>query len=267
MTSFLLDMDGILYHGDRTLPGAPAFVEELSGHPYLFITNNPIRTPGEVARKLRDMGFGGISEERILTSAQATALWLERRQPDFRYFAVGGQGLVDALSRKGRQDEEKADFVVVGEGPGLDYDSLTTGINLILSGGARLVATNPDTTVDAWRDGKHLVLPGGGALVAPFEAATGCKALTIGKPEPLLYEMAMERLNTSAPDCIMIGDRPDTDIAGAAALGMRTAMVRTGRFQPGEAWPEDIPAPDWDVDSLPALARAFHSANLLPNKP
>ncbi|WP_457674522.1 HAD-IIA family hydrolase [Thiolapillus sp.] len=267
MTSFLLDMDGILYHGDHPLPGAVEFVEELAAHPHLFITNNPIRTPEEVAGKLRSMGFLDICADRILTSAQATALWLERQQPGFRYFAVGGAGLDEALARKGQQDEEKADFVVVGEGPGLDYDSLTTGINLILGRGARLVSTNPDTTVDAWRDGHHLVLPGGGALVAPFEAATGRKAVTIGKPESLLYEMAMERLGTQASDCIMIGDRPDTDIAGAAALGMSTAMVRTGRFPPGAPWPGNIPTPDWDLDSLPALALAFRQAGLFPDKP
>jgi len=141
MTALLLDMDGVLYLGDRALPGAREFVAGLARHPHLFITNNPTRSPPEVAQRLSDMGFGGIHENRILTSAEATALWLGEQKPAFRYFA-------------------------------LDYDTLTTGINLVLWEGARLVATNPDSSVDAWHRGRRRVLPGGGALMAPFEVAT-----------------------------------------------------------------------------------------------
>ncbi len=260
---FLLDMDGVLYHGDRALPGAREFLDAVSDHPHLFLTNNPWRPPEEVARRLSEMGLGEVPPERILTTAEATARWLSREKPGFRYFAVGGHGLHRALAEVGTEDPEQADFVVVGEGPGLDFDSLTTGINLVLSRGARLVATNPDLTVDGWHEGKHRVLPGCGALVAPFEVATEREAVVIGKPEPLLYQMAMERLATTPEACIMVGDRPDTDIAGAARLGMRTALVRTGRFPPGAPWPDPLPRPDWDVTSLEALIGAFREAGVL----
>ena len=263
MTAFLLDMDGVLHLGDHALPGAREFVAGLARYPHLFLTNNPTRSPAEVARRLSGMGFEGIHENRILTSAEATALWLGEQKPAFRYFAVGAPWLHEALSTLGRADEERADFVVVGEGPGLDYNSLTTGINLVLSRGARLVVTNPDSSVDAWHQGRRQVLPGGGALVAPFEVATGQKAVVIGKPEPLLFEMALERLGVPPEQCIMIGDRPDTDIAGAAALGMSTALVRTGRFTPGAPWPEGLPRPDWDVGSLPELEAAFRTAGII----
>jgi HAD superfamily hydrolase (TIGR01450 family) len=263
MTAFLLDMDGVLFHGERVLDGAPEFVARLAAHPHLFITNNPTRSPRAVAQRLREMGFPAITPDRILTSAEAAALWLERSHPGFRYFAVGADWLHQSLAQRGRADETRADFVVVGEGPGLDYNSLTTGINLVLTRGARLVATNPDTSVDACHQGSHLILPGGGALVAPFEAATGKQAVIIGKPEPLLFEMAMERLGFSMGACIMIGDRPDTDIAGAAALGMRTALVRTGRFSPNAPWPKALPRPDWDVAELAALLDVFHEEGIL----
>ncbi len=257
MTAFLVDMDGVLYHGDRLLPGAQEFHRHVAVGRHLFITNNPTLPPEEVAVKLRGLGFLGIEPEQILTSAQATAEWLAQTKPGFRYFAVGADGLQQALATVGRVDCVNADFVVVGEGAGLDYDTLTTGINLILSQGARLVATNPDTTVDAVRDGQRVVLPGGGALVASFEAATARRAVIIGKPQPLLYRMAMDRLGVTAVDCIMVGDRPDTDIAGAAALGIRTALVRTGRFTPGESWPDGIARPDWDCESLSELTEAL----------
>ncbi len=255
--AFLLDMDGVLFHGERALPGAVDFMRAVADDPHVFITNNPIRSPGEVVARLVRLGFDRPRADSILTSADATALWLARQVPGFRYFAVGAAGLHRALEAVGRADSVAADFVVVGEGQGLDYQTLTTGINLILAGGARLVATNPDTTVDDWQGGRHRVLPGGGALVAPFAAATGCDPVIIGKPQPLLFRMALERLGAAPAECLMIGDRPDTDIAGAAAIGIRTALVRTGRFRPGDPWPEAIPRPDWDVDELTVLAHSL----------
>lgn len=251
--ALLLDMDGVLYHGERPLPGAAAFLERIAGVPHLFITNNPIKTPEQIADRLQRLGLPRPAPSRVLTSAEATAVWLQQQKPGFRYFAVGADGLDIALREVGIPDSRQADFVVVGEGPGLDYEQLTTGVNLVLKQGARLVVTNPDHSVDATVDGEHRVLPGGGALVAPFTVATGHQPVVIGKPEPLLYQMAMRRLGVVAGACLMVGDRPDTDIAGAARLGMWTALVRSGRFAPGEAWPGGLPRPDWDLNDLDEL--------------
>lgn len=250
-------MDGVLYHGERLLPGAAELLIRLADRPHVFVTNNPIRTPAEVADGLARLGLPRPDPARILTSAEATAAWLARTRPGFRYFAVGAAGLHAALRELGTEDVDRADFVVVGEGPGLDYEQLAIGINLILGRGARLVLTNPDTSVDATRAGAHWVLPGGGALVAPFVAATGVAPVVIGKPEPLLFRMALARIECDAEACLMVGDRPDTDIAGAARLGMWTALVRTGRFAPGAPWPVDLPRADWDVPDLPHLVAAL----------
>jgi HAD superfamily hydrolase (TIGR01450 family) len=255
--ALLLDMDGLLFHGDRPLPGARRLLDRLHSTPHAFVTNNPIRTPEQVADTFASMELPRPNPARIITSALATARWLSHVRPGFRYFAVGAGGLSAALRSVGTPDAERADVVVVGEGPGLDFEQLTVGINLILSRGARLVATNPDTAVDGMRDGRHLVLPGGGALVAPFAAATGVTPTFVGKPEPLLYEMSFEILGCSAAECMMVGDRPDTDIAGAERLGMWTALVRTGRFAPGRAWSEGMPPPDYDLNSLDDLIDAL----------
>jgi NagD protein len=257
--ALLLDMDGVLYHGTRVLPHAREFVAAMSSLPMLFLTNNPIATPAEVAARLRGMGFGAIEDRQVLTSAEATAVYLQRRRPGFRYFAVGAEGLDRALRQQGTADERNADFVVVGEGAGLDFDTLTTGINLVLQQGAELISTNPDASVDAVVDGRHRVLPGGGALVAAFEVACGRKAVTVGKPEPLLFEMALNRLRVEAGDCVMIGDRPDTDILGAQRLGIATALVRTGRFARGMALPQGV-TPQWDVDGLDQLLAAWRGS-------
>jgi HAD superfamily hydrolase (TIGR01450 family) len=259
--AFLLDMDGVLFHGDQPLPGAADLLARLAATPHAFVTNNPIRTPEALAEAMASMGLPRPDAGTIVTSAVATARWLAQWRPGgFRYFAVGAAGLDAALRSVGSADALAADVVVVGEGPGLDFETLTTGINLILKRGARLVGTNPDTTVDATRDGEHVILPGGGALIAAFATATGVTPTIIGKPEPLLYEMALEGLGCCAGDCLMVGDRPDTDIAGAERLGMRTALVRTGRFAPGRPWPAALARPDFDVADLPALVTALGRA-------
>ncbi len=189
--ALLLDMDGVLYHGNTPLPGAADFLTRIAHVPHLFVTNNPIRTPEQVAERFEAIGLPRPAPEQILTSAAATAAWLAAERPGFRFFAVGADGLHRALrAAGGREDREQADFVVVGEGPGLDFDSLSTGIDLIVKRGARLVVTNPDTSVDDHHDGRHRVLPGGGALVAPFALASGVEPIVIGKPEPALFRMA-----------------------------------------------------------------------------
>lgn len=253
--AILLDMDGVLYHGNRPLAGAITFMRQIAGIPHCFITNNPIRLPESIAGLLEQQGFARPDTANIITSGIAAAEQLARIKPGFRFYAVGAPGLHQALSVHGHSDEKNADFVVVGEGAGLDYQSLTTGLNLIIKQGAKLVSTNPDDTVDATIDGNHVVLPGGGSLVAPFIKATGRQPLTIGKPGPLLYEVAMQKLGVSAEHCLMIGDRPDTDIHGAAQLGMKTALVRTGRFGVDSIYPAEYAKPDYDAANLTELAK------------
>ena len=247
--ALLLDMDGVLYRGSSPIEGAAQFLHAVCDRPFRFITNNPIATPEHVVTKMKAIGLGDFEADTVITSAQATARYLASEKADFRFYAIGESGLHTALSTVGVEDDQTADYVVVGEGVGLDYQTLSNAIALIQQG-AVLISTNPDITVDGFIEGKPVVLPGGGALVAPVEKATGVKAITIGKPEPLLYQMALADLNVAASDCVMVGDRPDTDILGAQRLGLKTALVRTGRFSIGEPWPAEQAPPDWDVSDL-----------------
>ncbi|MGD1983533.1 MAG: haloacid dehalogenase, partial [Chromatiaceae bacterium] len=185
-TAFLVDMDGVLFHGSRCLPGAAEFLDALSGLAHCFVTNNPIRTAEQIAEHFEVIGLPRPPIDRIVTSADATVQWLSSQKPGFRYFAIGGGGLAVALEDQGVADDERADFVVVGEGPGINFEVIATAIDLVLRG-ARLVCTNPDHNVDATVDGRHRVLPGGGALVAPIAVATGVEPVFIGKPNRLLY--------------------------------------------------------------------------------
>ncbi|MBF0263744.1 MAG: HAD-IIA family hydrolase [Gammaproteobacteria bacterium] len=257
-------MDGVLFHGMKPIDGAVQFMDAIYDYPHVFITNNPIRTPDAVADKMEAIGFTRPNEEQIITSGEATALWLSQQKANFRYFAVGAEGLHQSLQKYGIEDKDDADFVIVGEGAGIDYDAIIIGINLILKSRAKLISTNPDSSVDDVYRGKHAVLPGGGALVAPFTIATGQQAITIGKPNPLLYEIALQSFlqqdnahDYQFEDCLMIGDRPDTDIIGAQKLSIQTALVRTGRFAPGQKLPKHMTAPDWDVDSLKELLKCL----------
>ena len=251
--ALLLDMDGVLHHGERPLPGAARFLRRIAAVPHLFVTNNPIRTPAQVSARLAAMGLPRPAPAQVLTSALATADWLAREHPGCRWFAIGAGGLHEALRRVGAEDQANADVVVVGEGPGIDFERLTIGINLVLDRGARLVVTNPDVSVDDWHAGRHRVLPGGGALVAPLALACGVTPVVIGKPQPRLFRVALARLGVAAGRCVMVGDRPDTDIAGALGAGLRAALVRSGRFAPGAAWPDALPRPQWDVPDLDSL--------------
>jgi len=254
--ALLLDMDGVLYRGSSPIEGAAEFLHAIGDRPFRFITNNPIATPEQVVSKMKAMGLGDFAADAVITSAQATARYLASEKADFRFYAIGELGLHTALSTVGVEDDQASDYVVVGEGAGLDYQTLSNAIALIQQG-AVLISTNPDITVDGFMDGKPVVLPGGGALVAPMEKACGVKAITIGKPEPLLYQMALADLDVAADDCVMVGDRPDTDILGAQRLGLKTALVRTGRFSVDAPWPAEQAPPDWDVTDLKQLLAAW----------
>jgi len=254
--ALLLDMDGVLYRGSSPIEGAAEFLHAIGDRPFRFITNNPIATPEQVVSKMKAMGLGDFTADTVITSAQATARYLASEKANFRFYAIGEKGLHAALSTVGVEDDQAADYVVVGEGAGLDYQTLSNAIALIQQG-AVLISTNPDITVDGFIEGKPVVLPGGGALVAPVEKACGVKAITIGKPEPLLFQMALADLDVAASDCVMVGDRPDTDILGAQRLGLQTALVRTGRFSVDAPWPAEQAPPDWDVTDLKQLLAAW----------
>ena len=221
----LFDLDGVLYRGEDAVPQAPPTMAELRrrGVRPVFLTNNSSRTPRQVADKLRAIGIEADPAE-VVTSALATAELLAERGGG-RAFVIGQDGVREALTDAGIRvlegEPEEADLVVVGFDGGATYRSLKRA-SLLVQRGARLVATNADASYPA-ADG---LWPGAGALLSVITTTTGAEPEIVGKPFHPLFEAGRRRGGGGRP--LVVGDRLDTDIEGAARLGWDTMLVLTG---------------------------------------
>jgi NagD protein len=223
--SYVVDMDGVVYHGQRLIPGAVEFVRRLreGGHRFLFLTNNSQWTPRDLQHRLARIGIE-VEETAFHTSALATADFLKAQKPGGTAYVIGGAGLTKALYDAGYTlTEHHPDYVVVGDTRSYDYEKIERAVRLIVAG-ARFVATNVDLTGPA-EDG---IQPACGALVAPIELATGRKPYFVGKPNPLMMRTALRKLEAHSADAFMVGDRMDTDIIAGTEAGMRTILVLSG---------------------------------------
>ena len=189
----------------------------------MFLTNNSTRTPGQHVTKLGKMGIV-IEESDDLTSAQATALYMEKiAPPGASVYAIGEEGLRAALGERYTIAEEGADFVVVGMDTGLTYEKLRVA-TLLIRGGAKFIATNPDKTLPT----EEGFVPGNGASLAALEAATGVAPFVVGKPEPAIFDLALARMGVGKEGVAVIGDRLETDILGGHRAGLSTILVLSG---------------------------------------
>jgi NagD protein len=230
--SWLMDMDGVLTREEETVPGADRFLVWLQerGAPFLVLTNNSIYTRRDLAARLRRSGLD-VPEEAIWTSALATASFLEDQRPGGSAFAIGESGLTTALHEAGYTlTERDPDYVVLGETRTYSFERITRAIRLIV-GGARFIATNPDTTGPS-PDGP---LPATGSVAALISRATGVAPYFVGKPNPLMIRSALNAINAHSETTAMIGDRMDTDIVAGIEAGLETILVLTGVTGPGEA--------------------------------
>ena len=222
---FIIDMDGVIYHGNRLLPGVTEFLEWMHAGKkrFLFLTNSSRSTPRELSQKMSRLGVE-VEEEHFYTSALATAAFLASQKPGGSAFVIGEAGLTNALYESGfTLNDVNPDYVVVGESSGYDYDRITRAVRLILQG-ARLIGTNPDLTGP---DELGLV-PATGALMAPIELATGSKAYYVGKPNPLIMRNALKKLGCKREETAIIGDRMDTDIIAGIESEIETVLVLSG---------------------------------------
>lgn len=220
---FILDMDGVLNRGDEVLPGAVAFMAELvrTGMPHVLLTNNARATPLAYSQKLRGLGIV-VEPERILTSGTVAAEHLVRAGTR-RVAVVGPSALRAALADAGLEPCDRPDMVVVGIDTALTLADLGRAVRLAAEG-ARILMTNPDPVVP----GPQGPEPETGSVRAYLEAALGRPVESLGKPHRLAFELACERLGLPAHAVLVVGDTLETDIAGAAASGMRSALVATG---------------------------------------
>jgi 4-nitrophenyl phosphatase len=215
-----------LYRGNKALDYAEGFVSWLRSREIQFrlVTNNATLTPTQYVAKLTGMGIG-VHEDEIFTSALATAEYLAQQNLDGKsVLVVGEEGLHEALKEAGIDiDERRPAWVVVGLDRQVTYEKLSRAA-LALEAGARFLGTNPDTSLPT----EQGLLPGAGAILAALTATTGIQPIVIGKPKPLMLELAMHHLRGSRADTAMLGDRLDTDIQAAAETGMPSILVLTG---------------------------------------
>ena len=228
---FICDMDGVIYHGNRLLPGAAEFVAWLkaAGKRFLFLTNSSERSPRELHQKLARLGLD-VGEEHFYTSALATAAFLSSQKPGGSAFVIGDAGVLNALYEAGiSMNDVNPDYVVIGETRSYSYERIEKAIRLVQAG-AKLIGTNPDVTGPT----EHGIVPACGALIAPVELATGCKAYFIGKPNPLIMRHALKQLGCRREETAIIGDRMDTDIIAGIESEIETVLELTGVTQVGD---------------------------------
>ena len=223
----LLDLDGVVYLGRQAVDGVPAALAaaRASGMRLAFVTNNAARPPAAVASHLTELGIAANADE-VTTSAQAAAHYLaERLAPGAHVLVVGTTGLIEALLERGLRPVERdhADVAAVVQGfsPDLSWRQLAEGC-LAIDRGVPWIATNLDPTVPSPR-GR---LPGNGSLVAALRRATGATPIATGKPDPTMHRESVERSGARRP--LVVGDRLDTDVAGANAVGCASLLVLSG---------------------------------------
>ncbi|MGM9649410.1 MAG: HAD-IIA family hydrolase [Butyricicoccaceae bacterium] len=222
---FICDMDGVIYRGNRLLPGVKEFVDWLyrENKQFLFLTNASERSPRELQQKLRRMGLE-VGEEHFYTSALATAAFLKSQAPGCSAYVLGGPGLVNALYEAGiTMNDVDPDYVIVGEPAHYNFAMIQKAMELVLNG-ARLIATNTDLTGPT----ENGLVPACRALTAPIELATGKQAYFVGKPNPLMMRTGLTLLGVHSSEAAMVGDRMDTDIVAGTESGLATVLVLSG---------------------------------------
>ena len=226
---YLIDMDGVVYRGNKLIPGADRFIQILLEKeiPFLFVTNNSQRSRCDVVLKLTQMGID-VEIEHIFTCAISTARFLASQKPNGSAYVIGDAGLLTALHDHGYAiNEVDPDYVVVGEGRLLNFEVLEKALKLIIKG-SKLIATNldPNCPTDSG------LRPGCGSTVSFLETASGRQAFSVGKPSPIMMRMARKELNLRTAEVTMIGDTMETDILGGLQMGYRTVLVYSGSMDP-----------------------------------
>lgn len=229
----IIDMDGVLYVGDRPMPYLREFIAFLRTRSISFIlaTNNSTRTPQEYVDKLARMGVT-VSPDEILHSGQATARFLSSAYPrGTRIHVFGMAALKQALVDEGFVlADEDVQLVVASMDREVNFEKLKRA-TILIRRGARFIATNLDPTYPS----EEGLIPGTGTMIVALETASETKAQAIGKPEPTMYQLAMEQMGALPETTAAIGDRADTDILGGKRAGLTTICVLSGSSNRAEA--------------------------------
>ncbi len=258
LQALVIDMDGVLWRGSTALPGLNDFFAFLRAKklPFTLATNNASKTPAQYVQRFSGLGIE-IFPAEVMTSSLATAAYLKTQYPPgTKMYVVGQDGIKQALTNAGFViAEENVAAVVAGIDFELTYNKLKIAA-LQINKGARFIGTNPDLTFPI--EGNFA--PGAGSILAAISAATGKQPTVIGKPEPTLFKMALQRMKANPAHTAMIGDRLETDILGAQRAGLKTILVLSGVTTPEMLKTSDI-QPDWVFSGIDELVQAWQSAN------
>jgi len=253
--AIISDMDGVLWRGIEPLPGLLPFFDFLQDQslPFILATNNSRKTQDDYIHKLSGLGVKDIQQHNIITSGTATASYLQTQYPaGTKLYVVGGDGLKQTLVHAGYVlVEEDAEVVVCGIDFELTYNKMRTA-TLHIRKGAAFVGTNPDSSFPSPAG----LVPGAGSILALLESASEVAPTIIGKPARAMFESALQTLGTDPSETLMIGDRIGTDIQGAQAVGIQTALVLTGVETPDSITKSEI-QPDVIFAGLPELIDAL----------
>lgn len=224
-------MDGVLIRGGAMVEGADVFLERLrsTNRSFLILTNNSMFSPRELRQQLSALGLE-VDEDQLWTSALATAHFVHSQRPKGTAFVIGEVSMHLALENVGyHEDDQKPDYVVLGETQSYSFNEIATAIQLI-ENGSHFVATNPEPTGPSPSGS----LPGCGALAAMIESATDVAPYFVGKPNPIMIREGLNILGAHSQSTVMIGDRMETDILAGAEAGLRTILVLSGFTNRGE---------------------------------
>ncbi|HYT35883.1 MAG TPA: HAD-IIA family hydrolase [Ktedonobacteraceae bacterium] len=227
-TTYLIDLDGVIYRGNELLHGAKDFISwlETNHKKYLFLTNNSFATATQIRAKLERLGIA-TDNAHLLTAGQAAVQNIARRMPQGVVYVVGEQPLIDLVESNGLKaaslDAQEADAVLVGLDRDFDYTVMTYAMNAVRSG-ALFVTINRDPVLPIAGG----FIPGCGALTAAIETASGVTPEVVGKPEPMLLQEAMHMLNSQPEETVMIGDGLQVDILAGRNAGTHTLLVLSG---------------------------------------
>lgn len=260
--ALIIDMDGVLWHGEQPLAGLKTFFQLLRDKqlPFILATNNAGMTQDEYVAKLARMGVT-VAHSEILTSSMATALYLAQHHnpAETRVFVIGTEGARKPLLNQGftltglyeintaETPNSGANIVVCGLDKEISWDKLATA-TLNIRAGAKFVGTNADVTLPTERGITH----GNGAILAALQAATDVAPIVVGKPEAIMYQQAIELLGVEEAETIAIGDRMNTDILGAVNAGIRSLLVLTGISTREEVASLDY-KPTWILEDIQEL--------------
>lgn len=246
---YIFDLDGVIWDGDRKIPHSVEKINQLSaaGKKIIFLTNNSLRSRDSYVKRLKEFGITAKKED-VLISSYAAGLYMIKKKGPSKVYALGTDDLKAELREAGHTIVEKgADFVVSGLDKTVNYKKMTAALQNMMAG-AELIACAPDVT---YLDNGEIKL-GSGAIKAALEAASGKTATLIGKPSEVIMDIAKQMMGLKPGECMVVGDKLNTEIAAGKREGMKTTLVLTGETILKQAQESEI-KPDYVINDLREL--------------